>query len=143
VGTSRITPSTTCHDARVLVRSLLILSALVLAASGVAYLVAPGVALGIVDIQANPDSEFLLRTEGVALLFGAALVWLVRGGDVPARRNGLLALSGYCVLSSLVDLSAFAQGIVGPASIPSAAIRIAVGAICLMAAWNSGRELGK
>jgi hypothetical protein len=139
---SRITPWATCHDARVLGRSLFVLSAVVLAASGVAYLVAPGFALGIVDIQERPDSEFLLRTEGVALLFGAALVWLVRGGDGPARRNGLLALSGYYVFSSLVDLAALAEGIVGPASVPSAAIRVAVGAICLVAAWNSGRELG-
>jgi len=50
-------------------------------------------------------------------------------------------LAGYYVLSSLVDLLAFAHGTVGPASVPSAAIRIAVGAICLVVAWNGGREL--
>jgi hypothetical protein len=125
----------------VLARILFALSAAVLAMTGIAYLVVPGLALGIVDIQATPDSEFLLRTEGVALLFGAATVWLVRRGNRPARRNGLLALAGYYVLSSLVDLLAFAQGTVGPAAVPSAAIRIAVGAICLVAARNSGREL--
>jgi len=123
-------------------RSLLALSAVVLAASGVAYLAVPGLALGIVDIEADLTSEFLLRTEGVALVFGAAIVWVLRGGDVRAQRIGLLALAGYYVFSSLVDLAAFAQGIVGPASIPSAAFRIAVGAICLVAAWNGGRELG-
>jgi uncharacterized protein YjeT (DUF2065 family) len=124
----------------VLARILFALSAVVLAVTGIAYLVVPGLALGIVDIQATPDSEFLLRTEGVALLFGAAIVWLVRGGDGPARRNGLLALAGYYVLSSLVDLAAFAQGTVGPASVPSAAIRIVVGALCLV--LNSRRTLG-
>jgi hypothetical protein len=123
-------------------RSLLALAAVVLAATGVAYLAVPGLALGIVDIESTPTSEFLLRTEGVALLFGAAIVWVLRDGDLRAQRIGLLALAAYYVFSSLVDLAAFAQGIVGPASVPSAAIRIAVGAICLAAAWNSGRELG-
>src|SRR6185295_6976400 len=66
---------------------------------------------------------------------------LIRGGDRPARRNGIVVLAVYYVLSSLVDLLAFAQGTVGPASVPSAAIRIAVGAICLVVAWNGGREL--
>jgi uncharacterized protein YjeT (DUF2065 family) len=135
-------PSATCHDARVLVRFLFAFSAVVLAVTGIAYLAVPGLALGMVDIEAASTSEFLLRTEGVALLFGAAIVWLLRGGDVRAHRIGLFALAGYYIISSLVDLAAFAQGIVGPASIPSAAIRIAVGVICLVAAWTSGRELG-
>jgi hypothetical protein len=123
-------------------RPLFALSAAVLIATGIVYLVAPGIALGIVDIESRPETEFLLRTEGVALLFGGAIVWLVRGGDGPARRNGLLALGGYYILSSLVDLAAFAQGIVGPASVPSLAIRIAVGVMCFAAVWQSGRKLG-
>jgi hypothetical protein len=134
--------SSTCHDDRVLARILFALSAAVLAVSGIAYLAVPNLALGIVDIESTPDSDFLLRTEGIALLFGAALVWVLRGGDVRPRRIGLLALAGYYVVSSLLDLVAFAQGIVGPASIPSAAIRIAVGALCLVAAGNTGRKLG-
>jgi hypothetical protein len=114
----------------------------VLAVAGVAYLAVPGLALEIVDIEATPDSEFLLRTEGVALLFGATILWAIRGGDVRVQRIGLLAVAGYFVFSSLDDLAAFAQGIVGPASIPSAAIRIAAGAICLVIVWNTSRELG-
>ena len=125
-----------------LARFLLAISAVVLAVAGVAYLAVPGLALEIVDIEATPDSEFLLRTEGVALLFGATIVWAIRGGDVRVQRIGLLALAGYFVFSSLVDLAAFAQGIVGPASIPSAAIRIAAGAIYLVIVWNTSRELG-
>ena len=116
------------------------LSAMVLAGSGIAYLAVPSLALGIVEIESSPDSEFLLRTEGVALLFGAALVWGLLIGDARARRVGLVALAGYYTLSSLLDLTAFAQGIVGLASVPSAAIRIAVGAICLAAAWDAGRQ---
>jgi len=121
---------------------LFAISAVVFIATGVVYLVAPGLALGIVDIEPTPNTEFLLRTEGVALLFGAAIVWLIRGTDGPARRNGLLALAGYYVLSSMVDLAAFAQGIVGPASVPSAAIRVAVGGVCLVAALHGRRNLG-
>lgn len=135
-------PPSTCHDAHVPARILFALSAAVLAVTGTAYLVAPGLTLGIVGLQATPDSEFLLRTEGVALLFGAAIVWVLRGGDVRAHRIGLLALAGYYVLSSLVDVAAFAQGTVGPASVPSAAIRIVVGALCLVAVLNSRRTLG-
>jgi hypothetical protein len=93
-----------------------------------------------VDIESTPDSEFLLRTEGVALLFGAALVWVLRSGDSRGRRVGLLSLAGYYILSSVVDLAAFAQGIVGPASVPSAGIRIAVGGLCLVAAWYASRR---
>jgi hypothetical protein len=70
-----------------------------------------------------------------------AFVWLVRGGDGAARRNGLLALGGYYVLSSLVDLAALAQGIVGPASVSSVAIRIAVGVVCFAAIRQDGRKL--
>jgi hypothetical protein len=124
----------------VVARFLFAFSAVVLAVTGVAYLAVPRLALGIVNIDSDPASEFLLRTEGIALLFGATIVWVLRGGDVRARRIGLLALAGYYVLSSLLDLAAFAQGIVGPASVPSAAIRIAVGAICLTVVWDSGRK---
>jgi len=124
----------------VLARLLFAFSAVVLTATGIAYLAVPGLALRIVDIESSPDSEFLLRTEGVALLFGAAIVWVLRGGDIRARRIGLLAVAGYYALSSLLDLAAFAQGIVGPASVPSAAIRIAVGAVCVTAAWDEGRR---
>lgn len=123
-----------------LVRILFAISAVVLTVAGVAYLAVPGLALGIVAIPSTPANEFLLRTEGVALLFGAGMVWVLRDADVRARRFGLLALAGYYVLSSVVDLAAFAQGIVGPASVPSAVIRIAVGAICLGAVWTGGQK---
>ena len=120
-------------------RRLLALSSAVFAATGSAYVVVPGFALGIVGIQSSPESAFLLRTEGVALLFGAVVAWALRSADVRAHRTGLLALAGYYIVSSLVDLGAFAQDIVGPASVPSAVVRIAIGLICLGAVWYSGR----
>jgi hypothetical protein len=46
----------------------------------------------------------------------------------------LLSLAGYDVVGSLVDLAAFNDNIVGPASLPSAVIRIAVGVVCAAAA---------
>jgi hypothetical protein len=104
---------------------LIFASAAVFGVTGVAYLVAPAAALGIVGADATPVATFLLRTEGVALLFGAAMLSLVRPGDTAP--GPLAALAGYFLLSSLVDVAAFAQGIVGPASIPSAGVRIAVG----------------
>ncbi len=123
-----------------LARGLLTLSSAVLAVTGLAYLLVPGLALAIVGIESSPDSDFLLRTEGVALLFGAAVVWVLRGGDARAHRIGLLALAGYYIGSSIVDLAAYAQEIVGWASIPSAIVRISVGSVCLGAVWFDRRR---
>jgi len=54
-------------------------------------------------------------------------------------RVALLSLAVYFILGSLVDLAAFAQRIVGPASVPSATVRLVVGALCLVAAARLGR----
>lgn len=113
-------------------RGLLIFSAGAFGAIGVAYLVAPGAMLAVVGIASEPTKDFLMRTEGVALLTGAGLLWAVRDGAPSQLRLVLLVLAGYFVLGSLVDLAAFSQGIVGAAAVPSAVIRIAVGVVC---AW--------
>lgn len=122
-----------------LARGLLTLSSAVLAAAGLAYLAVPGLALGIVGIPSSPASEFLLRTQGVPLLFGAAMTWAVRDGGRRQQRIALIALTGYYVLSSLIDLAAFDQGVVGAASVPSAVVRIAIGTACAAAAISAGR----
>ena len=67
-----------------LARGLLTLSSAVLAVTGLAYLLVPGLALAIVGIESSPDSDFLLRTEGVALLFGAAVVGCC-AAEMPGR----------------------------------------------------------
>lgn len=121
-------------------KGLLILSSLGFAATGLAYLAMPDMALGIVGIESSPVSEFLLRTEGVPLLFGSVLVWIVRDGGGREVRIALIALAAYYVASSVIDLAAYAEGVVGPASVPSAFVRIAVGAACGAAAWYSGRH---
>ena len=119
---------------------LLALSSALFAVTGTAYVLVPGLALGIVGIESSSESDFLLRTEGVALLFGAVVTWALRSAGVSAHRTGLLALAGYYVASSLVDLAAFVQEIVGPASVPSAVARMAVGIVCLGAVWSAGRS---
>lgn len=117
---------------------LLLASAVVLIATGIAYLLVPGSALGIVGIDPTPTAEFLLRTEGVALLFGGAM--LVATRSAPAQGGQLAALAGYLVLGSVVDAVAFTQGIVGPASIPSAVIRVAAGLLCAVLAVRAWRS---
>lgn len=117
-----------------LAKGLLVLSAAVFAAAGLAYLIVPGLALGVVGIASSPTSDFLLRTEGVPLVFGAVMVWAVRDGGRREHRITLFALAGYYLLSSVIDLAAFAQGVVGPASVPSAVARIAIGTICVAVA---------
>lgn len=92
--------------------------------------------LSIVGIDADPTANFLMRTEGVALLTGAGFLWAVRAGTSRQRQVALLSLAGYFVVGPLVDLAAFNDNIVGPASLPSAVIRIAVGVVCAAAAWR-------
>ena len=120
-----------------LVRGLLIVSAVVLAVTGAAYLVVPDAALAIVGVDADATNAFLLRTEGVALLAMAGLVTATIGASRRTVKTALVALAGYLVVGSLVDLAAFAQSTVGPASVPSAAIRIALGIVCL---WSAATD---
>jgi nitrogen fixation-related uncharacterized protein len=116
--------------------ALIRVSTILFAVIGLGYLVAPSAMLSIVGIDAEPTSDFLMRTEGVALLTGAGFLWAVRAGTSRQRRVVLLSLAGYYVVGSLVDLAAFNDTIVGPASLPSAVIRIAVGVVCGAAAWR-------
>jgi hypothetical protein len=136
---ARAAASGSVASVTVLARRLFALSSIALAAAGLAYLLVPALALGIVGVTSSPESDFLIRTEGVALVFGAVIIWALRDGDVRAHRIGSLALAGYYIGSSVVDLAGFAQGIVGPASVPSAVIRITVGIVCLWAAWRDRR----
>ena len=117
-----------------LARSLVTLSAVVFAGTGLAYLIAPGAMLAVVGVASASTTDFLLRTEGVALLSGAGLLWAVRDGTGTQLRIAMVALGAYYILGSFLDVAAFRDGIVGTASVPSAAVRTVVGAICLMAA---------
>ena len=57
-----------------LTRTLLWLAAVALVAVGIAYVVVPGAALGIAAIEATSTTEFLLRTQGVALVAAGAFL---------------------------------------------------------------------
>ena len=116
-----------------LARSLLLLSAVVFAVTAIGYLVVPGVMLSVVGVASTGTSDFLIRTEGVALLAGAVFLWAARSGSPGQLRIVLAGLGVFYVLGSLVDLAAFAQGLVGPASVPSAAVRILLGVLCFVA----------
>jgi hypothetical protein len=109
-------------------------SAVLFAVISFGYLLAPSAMLSIVSIDRGPTAEFLMRTEGVALLTAAGFLWAVRAGASRQRQVVLLSLAGYYVVGSLVDMAAFNDNIVGPASVPSAVIRIAVGVLCAGAA---------
>jgi hypothetical protein len=115
---------------------LIRVSAVLFAVIGLGYLVAPSTMLSIVGIDAEPTANFLMRTEGVALLTGAGFLWAVRAGTSRQRQVALVSLAAYYVVGSVVDIAAFNDSIVGPASVPSAVIRIAVGGVCAVAAWR-------
>lgn len=115
---------------------LIRVSAILFAVIGLGYLVAPSAMLSIVGIKGEPTADFLMRTEGVALLTGAGFLWAVRTGTSSQRQIALVSLAVYYVLGSLVDIAAYRDNIVGPAAVPSAVIRIAIGALCAVAAWR-------
>jgi len=60
-------------------------------------------------------------------------------GSSWADPHRLVGLGIYYILGSLVDLVAFAQGLVGAASAPSAAVRILAGVVCFVAVANVPR----
>ena len=114
-------------------RGLVLISVVAFAVSGALMVIVPGSMLGVVGVPADPNTEFLIRTEGIALLFGAVVLWAIRDARPPAMRIVLLGLAGYYILGATVDLAAYSEEIVGTASLPSAAIRIALGLACLVA----------
>ena len=80
------------HRRMTLSTVLIRVSAVIFALIGLGYLVAPSAMLSIVGIGAAPTTDFLMRTEGVALLTGAGLLWAVRrapaaSADSPWRRS--------------------------------------------------------
>lgn len=113
---------------------LLVISGILFAVTGIGYMLVPGIMLGIVGIASAATSDFLIRTEGVALLCGAGVIWGARQAQPSGLRLVLLSLSAYLVIGAIVDLAAFVQGIVGVLSVPSAIVRIGLGAACLVAA---------
>jgi hypothetical protein len=118
---------------------LITFSAAVFAFVGLAYLFAPGQMLAVVGISSKPEGDFLIRTEGVALASAAVFLWAARRGTAFQKRLALGGLALYYIVGSVVDLMALGSGIVGPASVPSGAIRIALGVVCLVAIRLSDR----
>lgn len=114
-------------------RGLVLISVIAFAVTGALMVIVPSAMLGVVGVPSDSSSEFLIRTEGVALLFGAIVLWAARDARPPAMRLVLLGLAGYYILSATVDLAAYSEEIVGTASLPSAAVRVALGLACLLA----------
>ncbi len=96
--------------------------------------------LSVVGIPSSATVEFLMRTEGVALLAGAGFLWAAIDARPTQQRIVLFALATNYVLSSIVDLLAFNDAIVGSLAVPSIVIRLAVGALCVFAAMRSTRS---
>ena len=95
--------------------------------TALAYFVAPAASLHIVGIESDPTERFLLRTLAAALLAFVVPLWLAATRPSTSLRYGLVwGMVTYLVASSLVDLVAFATGIVSGLSVPSALARIAL-----------------
>ena len=122
-----------------LTRALLFLAGIALAAVGVAYALLPGTALGIAGIAVDPTREFLFRAQGVALVAAGVLLLLIPAGGGWRTRSALVAVAGYLIIGSVVDLRAYLDGLVGGAAVVSATARIAAGALCVLAVLNRRR----
>lgn len=116
-----------------LASALLLISAAVFAIIGIAYLLVPGAMLGMAGVDSAPTSDFLLRTEGVALLTGSVLIYAVMRAGGSAIRLALIGLAAYYILGSLVDLAAFANGLLDATSVATAIVRLVFGGVCLFA----------
>jgi hypothetical protein len=103
---------------------------ILLVASALGYLLVPSAMLGIVGIQSNPQVTFLARALAAALLALSPGAWAARRRDgTPAQRSVLIGLAAYMFASSLVDLYAFINQIVGIVALPSIALRVILGAV--------------
>jgi hypothetical protein len=80
--------------------------------------------LSMVGIEGNRQVEFLVRTLA-ALLALCPGAWAARRrDDTPAQRGVWIGLAVYMFTSSLLDLHAFVNDIVGAASVPSITLRV-------------------
>ena len=95
------------------------------AASAIGYFIFPASMLKIVGIASNAQLEFLVRTLAAALVALIPSAWAVRNkSDSPVYRSVLIGLAVYMFLSSVVDLHAYLNNIVGFAAVPSITFRI-------------------
>ena len=124
-----------------LTRALLWLAAVALVAVGLAFAIVPGIPLEVLAIASSPTTEFLLRSEGLALVVAGLLLVLIPPGRAWRTRFALLAVAAYLIVGSVVDLRAYLDGVVGTATLASAALRIAVGALCVLAAIARARPV--
>lgn len=103
---------------------------IVFVASAVGYLLVPSAMLRIVGIEGNQHVDFLVRTLAAALLALSPGAWAARRRDNTSSQRGVLVgLAAYMFASSLVDLHAFINNIVGVAAVPSIALRLLLGAV--------------
>ena len=72
----------------------------------------------------------MARALAAALLALSPGAWAARRRDgTPAQRSVLIGLAAYMFASSLVDLYAFINQIVGIVALPSIALRVILGAV--------------
>ena len=104
-----------------------------LVGSSLGYLFVPSSMLRIVGIDGDPQSTFLLRTLAAAFVALIPIAWSARHrSDGAGQRSILYGLAMYMFVSSLVDLHAFLNDIVGMVSIPSITLRVLM---CVVLLW--------
>lgn len=107
-----------------------LLTVLLLLAAAIGYLVTPAGMFSIVEIEASPTSEFLVRTLAAAFfaMIPSALSVRRRGAST-SERTILAGLSLYMFASSAVDAHAYLSTLVGSAAVPSIIFRSLLGLV--------------
>ena len=111
---------------------LVIFTVFLFAASAIGYLFFPSTMLGIVGIQSNDQTDFLVRTLAAAFAAMIPSTWSARKKDnASLYQSVILGLAIYMFLSLAIDFHAFLAHIVNGASIPSIILRVLIGGLLL------------
>lgn len=121
-----------------MLRPIITFTIVLLAASAIGFLFFPAQMLAVVGIESDPQMEFLLRTTGVGVICLIPGAWAGRAAPAsPVSRAVFMGLTGYMLLSSVIDFYAYTQAIVNWASLPSIAFRVCLGGVIV---WLTIKE---
>jgi hypothetical protein len=116
-----------------ILKYIIILTVLLLGISAIGLLFFPSEMLTVVGITSNDQMDFLLRATGVGVASLIPGAWAARTSTSSGvSRAVLMGLVVYMILSSMVDIQAYAKSIVNTASIPSIGFRILLGVVILL-----------
>jgi hypothetical protein len=127
-----------------ILKYIIMLTVFLLGISAIGLLFFPSEMLTVVGITSNDQMDFLLRASGAGVASLIPGAWAARTSTSSAvSRAVLMGLVVYMILSSVVDMQAYAKSIVNTASIPSIGFRILLGVAIFLLSFKdtSGNKI--